>query len=112
MARSQQIDGEFWFTAKYAATLLKTNRKKIEAMAVRDLIRALPDGDSFLIAEAEVTRLRRNPGALADAKEASRMAAYPRRGETMPSDTIYRDDPFPDSVKVRPRIGHPLKDEG
>jgi hypothetical protein len=107
-----QIDGEFWFTAQYAASLLQTTKKKVEAMAVRDLIRVRPEGTSFLIAEAEVTRLRRDSKALAEAKEASQMPAYPKRGERMPSDTIYKDDPFPDSLKVRPRIGHPLKDEG
>jgi hypothetical protein len=107
-----QIDEEFWFTAQYAASLLQTSKKKVEAMAVRDLIRARPEGNSFLIAEAEVTRLRRDPKALTEAKEASAMPAYPERGERMPSDTIYKDDPFPESVVVRPRIGHPLKDEG
>jgi hypothetical protein len=81
-------------------------------MAVRNLLRARPEGNSFVIAEVDVTRLRRDASALARVKEASRMPAYPRRGERMPSDTIYKDDPFPDSVKVRPRIGHPLKDEG
>ena len=80
-----KIDGEFWFTAQYAASLLQTSKKKVEAMVVREVIRARPEGNSFLIAEAEVTRLRRDPKALAEAKEASQMPAYPKRGERMPS---------------------------
>jgi len=111
-AKVQRIDGEFWFSAQYAAGLLQTTKKKVEAMAVRELIRARPEGDSFLVAEIEVTRLRKDAKALADLKNASKMPAFPRRGERMPSDTIYRDDPSPTSLNVRPRIGHPLKDEG
>jgi hypothetical protein len=110
--RTQQLDGEYWFTAKYAATLLGTSRKKVEAMAVPELVRARPDGASFMIAESEVTRLRRDPKALADMKKASAMPAYPRKAETMPSPTVYKGDPFPDQLRVRGRIGHPLKDQG
>ena len=108
--RTQRHDGELWFTAKYAATLLGTSRKKVEAMAIRELIRARPDGISFLIAECEVTQLRRDPSALSALKKAvvlPRAAKYP---EWMPSETVYKDDAIPSTLSVCGRIGHPLKD--
>jgi hypothetical protein len=110
--RAQQIDGEFWFTAKYAASLLGTSRKKIEAMAVREIVRSKPDGNSFLIAESEVTQLRRDRKALADAKKAAAMPGDPRKAEAMPADTVYKGDPFPEKLRMKGRIGHPLKDPG
>jgi hypothetical protein len=109
--RTQQIDGEFWFTAKYAASLLGTSRKKVEAMALRDLVRSRPDHISFLIAETDVTRLRRDPKALAEAKKAAAMPGYSRKAETMPSATVYKGDPFPNELRIRGRIGNPLKDQ-
>jgi hypothetical protein len=111
-SKTRQIDGEFWFTAIYAATLLGTTKKKIEAMIVRDLIRAREDGNAWLVAEADVTRLRRDSDALSALKEAARMPAYPPKGGSMPADTIYVGDTPPQTLRARPRIGHPLKDEG
>lgn len=109
--RTQQIEGEYWFTAKYAATLLGTSRKKIEAMALRDILRARSDGSSFLIAESDVTRLRRNPKALAEAKESAAMPGHPRKAERMPASTIYKGDPYPNELNVRGRVGNALKDQ-
>ena len=109
---TQQINGEYWFTAKKAAELLGTTRKSVEAMAVRELIRAIPDKLSFLIAESDVTRLRRDAQALADAKKAAKMPALPAKGEKMSDRTLYRGD-FPELIKKpAARIGNPLADEG
>jgi hypothetical protein len=105
----QQIDGEYWFTAKYAASLLGTSRKKIESMAIREIVRARADGESFLIAESDVTRLRRDPETLAQAKDAARMPGDPRKGETMPSTMTYKGDPFPDHVTAEGRARKLLK---
>jgi hypothetical protein len=110
--RTQQIDGEYWFTAKYAAELLGTTRKTVESMAVREIVRAREEGTSFLIAESDVTRFRRDADLLAEAKKAAKMPAHPRKGETMPAGTIYTDDPPKRPRKVAPRIGNPLADEG
>ena len=110
--RTQQIDGEYWFTAKYAAELLGTTRKTVEAMAVREIVCAREDGASYLIAESDVTRFRRDPGLLAEAKKAAKMPAHPRKGETMPAGTIYKGDPLKRPLKASPRIGNPLADEG
>ena len=111
-SRTQQIDGEYWFTAKYAAELLGTTRKTVEAMAVRELVRARPEKLSFLIAESDVTRFRRNPQLLAEAKKAAKMPAVPAKGETMPGGTIYKGDPPKRVLKTASRIGNPLADEG
>lgn len=110
--RTQQIDGEYWFTAKYAAELLGTTRKSVEAMAVRELVRARPEGLSFLIAENDVTRFRRDAELLAGAKKAAKMPAVPRKGEKMPAGTIYKGDPPKSALKALRRIGNPLSDEG
>ena len=111
-AKTVQIDGEYWFTAKYAAELLGTTRKTVEAMAVRELIRARPESLSFLIAESDVTRFRRDSHMLAEVKKAAKMPAVPSKGETMPGGTIYKGDPPKrEGVRAR-RIGNPLADEG
>lgn len=107
-----RIDGEFWFTARYAAQLLGTSAKKVEAMAVRELLKSRQEGNGFLIAEAEVTRLRNDPDALAAVKKASKLPAVPSKGETMPRQTIYKGDALPESLSVRERIGNPLRDKG
>jgi hypothetical protein len=112
VARTRKVDGEYWFTAKYAATLLSTSRQKVEAMAVRGLVRSKPEGNSFLIAEPDVTRLRRDPSALKEFKAAAKMPARPAKGEAMPAATIYKGDPSPQRLNMRPSIGHPLKDQG
>lgn len=108
--RTKQIDGEFWFTAKYAGELLGTTRKKIETMAARELLRYREEGGAILIAQSDVTRLRRNPKELAIAKEAAKEPAYPRRSEKMPKTTIYVGDQTSSEFKVRSRIGNPLAD--
>ena len=110
--RTYQIDGEYWFTAKYAAELLGTTRKKVEAMAVRELVRARPENLSFLIAESDVTRFRRAPSLLAEAKKAAIMPAVPAKGEKMPPTTVYKGDPPKSTLKLAPRVGNPLADEG
>ena len=110
-AKIQQIDGEYWFTAKYAAELLGTTRKIIEAMAVRELVRSIPDNLTFVIAEADVTRLRRDPQLLADAKKAAKMPAVPARSEPMPIGTIYKGDRPKPAVKTVGRIGNPMADQ-
>ncbi len=110
--RTHQIDGEHWFTAKYAAELLGTTRKTVEAMAVRELVRARPENLSFLIAESDITRFRRDPGLLAEAKKAAKMPAVPAKGEKMPPTTVYKGDPPKPTLKLTPRIGNPLADEG
>lgn len=110
--RSQKIDGEYWFTAKYAAELLGTTRKTVEAMAIRETVRARAENLSFLIAESDVTRLRRDSHMLAEAKKAAKMPALPAKGETMPSGTIYKGDPPKRAMKAASRIGNPLADEG
>ncbi len=109
-----RIGGEFWFSAGYASGLLGTTRKKVEAMAVRGLIRSREQGNDVLVAEADVTRLRRHPQELVKVKEAAKMPAYPKRSASMPRDTIYKGDPFNPKAKGAQlgRIGHPLKDEG
>ena len=106
----RQIDGEFWFTAAYAAKLLATTRNKVEAMAVRGLLRSLDQGALVFVAEADVTRLRRNPQELAQVKEAAKMPAHPRKGEKMPAGTTYVGET--PKAGAAARIGHPLKDEG
>lgn len=109
--RAQQIDGEFWFGATYVATLFKTTRRKVETMAMRDIIRSRQEGNDFLIAETDVTRLRRDPAALKTAKDEAALRASPRRTEKIPRNTVYVAD---DAMKVKaPRgpIGHALKDE-
>ena len=111
-AKTRQIDGEFWFTARYAAELLGTTRKVIETMAVRELVRALPEGLSFLIAESDVTRLRRDPEALREAKSAAKLPSVPTKSDPMPSGTIYKGDPPKRATKTYSRVGNPLADEG
>lgn len=111
-ARTQQIDGEYWFTAKYAAELLGTPRKTVEAMAVREIVRSRAENLSFLIAESDVTRLRRDAQMLAEAKKAAKMPAFPAKAETMPSGTIYKGDPPKRAMRAASRMGNPLADEG
>lgn len=109
--RAKSVDGEYWFSARYAAELLGTNRKIVEAMAIRELVRSLdPDTDCY-IAEADVTRLRRDADALKAVKEAAKLPPVPKRGEQMPDATIYAgENSIPGFAKGR--IGHPLKDQG
>ena len=104
------IAGEYWFTSKYAAELLGTTRKKVEAMAARQLIRASQDGT--LIAEADVTRLRRDPAALSALKKAATMPSYPKRETPMPRGTVYKGDAPTRLPKIRSTVGNPLADEG
>ncbi len=110
--KTQQIDGEFWFTAQYAAELLGTTRKIVEAMATRELVRARPENLSFLIAEGDVTRFRRDAHLLAEAKKAAKLPAAPAKGEAMPKGTIYKGDSPKRGTRVAPRIGNPLADQG
>ena len=110
--RTHQIDGEFWFTAKYAAELLGTTRKTIETMAIRELVRALPDGLSYLIAETDVTRFRRDPEVLRAVKLAAKLPPVPAKSEPMPAGTIYKGDPPKAAKKTFSRMGNPLADEG
>ena len=111
-SHTRQIDGEYWFTAKKAAELLGTTRKTVEAMAVRELVRAIPDKLSFLIAESDVTRFRRDVQLLADAKKSAKMPPLPAKGETMSDRTLYKGN-FPALIKKpAARIGNPLADEG
>ena len=110
--RTQQIDGEYWFSAKYAAELLGTARKTVEAMAVRELVRARSEDLTFWIAESDVTRLRRDPKLLTDTKKAAKMPAHPVKGETMPSGTVYKDEMPKRATPAARRIGNPLADQG
>ena len=110
-AKIKHIDGEYWFTAKYTAELLATTRKTVEAMAVRELVRSIPDNLTFMIAEVDVTSLRRDPQLLADAKKAAKMPRVPARSEPMPIGTIYKGDRPKPAVKTAGRIGNPLADE-
>ena len=104
---TQQIDGEYGFTAKKAAQLLGTTRKPVETMAVRELIRAKQDGLIFLIAEDDITKFRRDAPLLAAAKKSAKLPAAPAKGETMSDRTLYKGD-FPDLIKKpATRIGNP-----
>lgn len=111
MLQTIKVDGEFWFLAGYAASLLKTTTHKIEAMAIRGIIRWRQDGDLLYIAEADVTRLRRDKSELKKLKEAVKMPIIPRPSEKMPSNTAYVGQKR-EALKVRQRIGAPLKDQG
>ncbi|MBA4165277.1 MAG: hypothetical protein C0510_11745 [Erythrobacter sp.] len=105
------MDGEFWFVAAYAAKLLNTSRKKVEAMAMRELLRSRQDGNSFLIAESDVTYLRRNPDALKKIKQLVILPRNPKRTAKMPDSTLYVGEGKA-AVAVRAAVGNPLADSG
>ncbi|GAA0767566.1 hypothetical protein GCM10009076_26920 [Erythrobacter ramosus] len=111
MKAIQQIEGEWWFSARYASGLLNSTTKKVEAMATRGLVRSIQVENTYLIAETDVTNLRRNPDALKAIKEASKMPAHPRKGERMPDGTSYVGDSKAPR-KTKGRLGNPLADEG
>lgn len=57
-------NGVHWFSARHAAELLGTRRGKIATMVIRGLLTPHPDAGADWVAEADVTRLRRDPDAL------------------------------------------------
>ena len=92
--------------------LKPTTRKTVEAMAVREIVRFRAETLSFLIAESDVTRLRRDAQMLAEAKKTAKMPALPAKAETMPSGMIYKGDPPKRAMRAASRMGNPLADEG
>lgn len=106
------VDGEHWFTASYAAQLLGTTRSKIVTMVVRELLRSQGEGSGLLIAESDVTRLRRNRAELAELKKAAAEPAYPRRSQNQPKDTVYVGNAPKAELRVKGRMGNPLADQG
>ena len=65
-----------------------------------------------MIAESDVTQLRRNSEMLRAAKLAAKQPRNPAKGETMPAGTIYKGDPPKSVPKTYSRMGNPLADEG
>ena len=109
---ARHLDSEFWFTARYAAKLLGTTRAKIENMVVREFLRSRGEGNDLLIADVDVTRLRRSPADLAVIKKAAVGPAYPRQKEAQPRETLYFGNAPKPELKVKDRIGTPLADQG
>lgn len=106
-----KVRGKFWFELRYAAKLLHTSRAVVEALVVRKKLRSkVIEGVTYL-PETQVTELRRDPAALKALKANAKLPKAPKLEPSMPVDTVYVGDARPDRLRVRPRIGHPLKDQ-
>jgi hypothetical protein len=81
-------------------------------MAARSFVRWREDGKDILISEADVTRLRRDAGALKSVKQDTKLPKHPGHGESMPRNTPYVGDPPTPLPRTRPPIGNPLIDQG
>lgn len=67
-AKVMCLDGEYWFSQRYAAELLGTTPGKIKVMVIRSLIDAHPQMGADWLSERSVTRIRRDPDLLKSLK--------------------------------------------
>lgn len=108
---AQNIDGEWWFTVKHTASLLGVTKKTVETMLIRGYLRGSDENVGPLVAEADVTRLRRDPAALKDAKAGCKLPKVPKKERPMPFGTTYVGETRT-PANTKGRIGNPLADEG
>lgn len=71
-ARTILHEGAYWFSLDYAAELLHTTPRKVEALVLSGRLSLQEDRKELWIAEADVTALRRDPAALKAVKRAVR----------------------------------------
>jgi len=78
------LNGEFWFSRRYAAELLGTTRAKIDTMVIRGLLHTNPLIDPDWIAESDVNWLRQNPDVWLTVKKLAKepRAAKPKFANT------------------------------
>ena len=108
---AKQIDGEWWFTVKHTASLLGVTKKTVETMLIRGYLKGRDEQSGPLVAEQDVTRLRRDATAMQEAKAGSKLPAMPKKERPMPFGTTYvGETKVPHRTKGR--IGNPLADEG
>lgn len=71
------VDGRYWFSVPYAATLLHTVARKIEQMEWAGVLDRLEVGGVTYVPEDQVTALRRDPERLRTELKKHRMPNRP-----------------------------------